>query len=352
MATTTTRLALRKPDPTPITGDVVNAALDLNANWDKVDGALGAIACTSGARPGSPFNGMFARETDTGNLILCTNTVGPVWTRVFIDAQAAWSGAISLANVASVVRAASSDPVLQAQVTSDTQQRFLLSADGKILIGSGSATGDTNLYRSAADTLKTDDSFVVGGTLAVTGASTFTGTITSPNTLWVARTTIAATGSTSFSVTVPATLRRLSVRWRARSFSGAAPCTLSYTINNDTNTRYHWEGWNVNGFAHTGAEQVGTTQAAGLLGSFSGSGSTAGLYGTGQCEFYPWDGIGSVSHLGSQATWVTAEFGTVKLSGNHNGFYTGPATYTSIQIKATGGDFGIGSDFQFEGVYA
>lgn len=37
---------------------------------------------------------------------------------------------------------------------------------------------DTNLYRSAADTLKTDDSFTVGTNLIVTGTSSFNGTVT------------------------------------------------------------------------------------------------------------------------------------------------------------------------------
>jgi hypothetical protein len=80
MATTTTRLVLRKPDPTPGTGDLVSALLDLNQNWDKVDASIGAVACTSGARPASPFNGQLARETDTGNIILWT---GSAWTYIF-----------------------------------------------------------------------------------------------------------------------------------------------------------------------------------------------------------------------------------------------------------------------------
>ena len=42
------------------------------------------------------------------------------------------------------------------------RQRFLFSNDGKMYFGTAA---DTNLYRSAANTLKTDDSFVVGGTL-------------------------------------------------------------------------------------------------------------------------------------------------------------------------------------------
>lgn len=65
--------------------------------------------------------------------------------------------------------------------TEDSYNRFELDAAGMLEWGSGSATPDTNLYRSAADTLKTDDSLVVGAaatigtTLGVTGQITVTG---------------------------------------------------------------------------------------------------------------------------------------------------------------------------------
>ena len=52
-----------------------------------------------------------------------------------------------------------------AKVNGDTQSRVNIDAGGKITWGSGSAAGDTNLYRSAADELTTDDNFVVDGIL-------------------------------------------------------------------------------------------------------------------------------------------------------------------------------------------
>jgi hypothetical protein len=52
-----------------------------------------------------------------------------------------------------------------AKVNGDTQSRVNIDAGGKITWGSGSAAGDTNLYRSAADELTTDDDFVVDGVL-------------------------------------------------------------------------------------------------------------------------------------------------------------------------------------------
>lgn len=55
------------------------------------------------------------------------------------------------------------------RVTSDGTPRLQIQADGKHLWGPGNAAADTNLYRSAADTLKTDDSLQVAGDATVTG---------------------------------------------------------------------------------------------------------------------------------------------------------------------------------------
>ena len=62
---------------------------------------------------------------------------------------------------------------LSARVSSDSVARIRIDAGGKITWGSGSATGDTNLYRSDSNTLTTDDVFVATGgmvTLTTNGA--------------------------------------------------------------------------------------------------------------------------------------------------------------------------------------
>lgn len=63
-----------------------------------------------------------------------------------------------------------SQVVLAVRDDGDSARRLRITAGGVIDFGSGSATPDTNLYRSAANTLKTDDALVVAGTLDVTGA--------------------------------------------------------------------------------------------------------------------------------------------------------------------------------------
>jgi hypothetical protein len=62
---------------------------------------------------------------------------------------------------------------LSARVSSDSVPRIRIDAGGKITWGSGSTAGDTNLYRSDANTLTTDDVFVATGgmvTLTTNGA--------------------------------------------------------------------------------------------------------------------------------------------------------------------------------------
>lgn len=68
------------------------------------------------------------------------------------------------------VAAASGDIELGIAVTGDTQNRFTVDSTGIIRWGPGNAAVDTNLYRTAANLLRTDDNFaialnaVVGGT--------------------------------------------------------------------------------------------------------------------------------------------------------------------------------------------
>jgi hypothetical protein len=54
--------------------------------------------------------------------------------------------------------------------STDTNPRFILFADGDIDWGSGAAPADTDLYRSATGTLRTDGSLIVGANLMVMGS--------------------------------------------------------------------------------------------------------------------------------------------------------------------------------------
>jgi len=58
-------------------------------------------------------------------------------------------------------------------VSGDTFDRYRRYADGKLEWGSGSAARDTVLYRDGADSLRTDDSLTVAGTLRTPGGMTW-----------------------------------------------------------------------------------------------------------------------------------------------------------------------------------
>lgn len=241
MSTTTTRLGLYKPAADG--SELVSVVTDINNNMDSVDAKTGAFACTSGTRPGSPYNGQFIRETDTGKMYVCSNTVGPVWSQVMFGNSVAYGdatdtalnivGGVTATKQFSVTRALAVDHFLRSNVTADTQQRLLITADGKMLWGSGAIAGDTNLYRVGTDTLKTDDAFQVGGALTVAGAATLADATLSGNfNLGSARyrnqlssaTTVANTTTETAiaSMTIPANDVAIGATYRIKAWGTAA----------------------------------------------------------------------------------------------------------------------------------
>ena len=71
-----------------------------------------------------------------------------------------------------------SDTAVEISAYNSATPNFTIDAGGKLNWSSGSATADTNLYRSAADVLKTDDSFDVasGQTYKINGSDVLTAT--------------------------------------------------------------------------------------------------------------------------------------------------------------------------------
>lgn len=171
--TTTTRIGLSKP--TPGTGEPVNASIDVGTNWDKVDDAVGAQICTSGTRPGSPYDGQMIRETDTRRMYIW-NATQSAWDQIVLPYPAGsiltGSGGSTAGLRMTSSGAALNNRYLALRGSGDTVDHFAMDYDGLHQWGPGSGALDTNLYRSAADTLKTDDNLIVAGNLTVTGAFT------------------------------------------------------------------------------------------------------------------------------------------------------------------------------------
>lgn len=88
MASATERFLLRKPATT----DVVDVGLDLNANLDRIDLALGDTPCNAGTRPSSPAVGQTIYELDTRRTYVRTTSVwqqtaGPEAPTTLVDAS-------------------------------------------------------------------------------------------------------------------------------------------------------------------------------------------------------------------------------------------------------------------------
>lgn len=103
------------------------------------------------------------------------------------------SGALS-ALFSEVPSATAAAELLGAFITGESNTRFSIDHSGLISWGSGSASLDTNLYRSAANVLKTDDSLIVAADLTVSGNAVITGTFSRPGILVDFGTPSIATG--------------------------------------------------------------------------------------------------------------------------------------------------------------
>jgi hypothetical protein len=165
--TTTTKLGLVKP--TPGTSEPVDRGT-MNTDYDKLDDAVGAKVCTSSTRPtgSDAWVGRIIRESDTGFMYVCTvaGTPGPaVWRQILVDSGAGFFADDQLI----LVERTGAQAAQRYRRVGDSQQRLEVSSDGVMLWGSGSATGDTNLFRDSANVLRTNDSLTVDGNLSVAG---------------------------------------------------------------------------------------------------------------------------------------------------------------------------------------
>ena len=79
MATTTTRLGLRKPATT----DVVNVTTDISDNMDTIDSEVGIEVVTS--FPTDPYAGKLVMRNDLGNQLYVFG--GLVWLRIMVEEQ-------------------------------------------------------------------------------------------------------------------------------------------------------------------------------------------------------------------------------------------------------------------------
>lgn len=172
MSSTTSRVSLYKPAG----GEDVNVTTDLNNNLDKIDTNLNfrVVASATARNAITPFwAGLNVRETDTGKCWV-SNGSAPI--------SASWDQIVTANTQTSALNvgaAATGTMAFNFKVGTETNNRFQIRGDGQVTWGAGGGTApDTNLYRTAANVLKTDDSFNVGGGLTVGGNTALEGTLT------------------------------------------------------------------------------------------------------------------------------------------------------------------------------
>lgn len=215
----TTRLALYKSKSDG--SELVNYSQDIGQNLDKLDAAVGFQAVTSSTRPSTPYSGKPIFQTDTSYSTYFSNGTSPAsasWIEI-PNSASTFGGNLTLSagsslSVGSVTLTRTSGGSLNSNstvqrtataagdvsfgtiVTGDTFDRGRMYGDGKLEWGPGNAARDTNLYRSAANTLTTDDSLNVALNLSVSGSASITGGLSVGATTWTTYTPTVTNGGT------------------------------------------------------------------------------------------------------------------------------------------------------------
>lgn len=221
MSTSTAKLGLVKGGGT----DNVSVLAHINAAFDKIDTALPTQVCTSGTRPGTPFNGQLIYETDTNNMMIWNGTkwwpvaasfdtvaarnaalASPqegmtVWledvNRFEIYDGTNWTEFLSLGAWTAytpALTAATTDPTLgtgSAQVGKYRRIGSLVTVQGKITFGTSGAAAGAGAYRIGLPftLLSTTGNSPVGSALITDNSGAVSA--------WVA---LTASGSTLYAV--------------------------------------------------------------------------------------------------------------------------------------------------------
>ena len=207
-------------------------------------------------------------------------------------------------------------------VTGDSNVRFTQGVGGLMEWGSGAAVGDTNLYRTAADTLKTDDNFIVG-----TPSSTAGSVVTVDGTQTVTSKTM--TGATN---TLTASLLKSATT--EVSVSAATAPSVGQVLTATSTTTATWQA--PTGGTNTYFNTVYTDQSGGtsdtygvLAGTINGSNAlftvSQAIYATGTLRVYL---NGQLQIQGSGQDWVE----TTPASGTFT-FAIAPATGSEITAE-------------------
>jgi hypothetical protein len=233
------------------------------------------------------------------------------------------------------------DTAIEIAPSDSATPNFAIEAGGRLKWSSGSATADTTLYRSAANTLKTDDSFDVasGHTYKIDGADVVTATSLGSSVVSSSLTslgTVQELSAATPSFTGPATFSGPVIFSETPTATTAASgtsttqlATTQFVTSAITSRKIYVTKYTTNG-AGTWTCPAGVTQIKlTLIGAGGGGGSAT---------------VTTVVN-GSSATGSLSGYG----SGNSTTFVAGGTTYTALggiigTIDTTtvqGGEFGV-----------
>lgn len=238
--------------------------------------------------------------------------------------KAALTGAALTGTYAFTLPATTTDAITS-QVTGDAVTRYVHNADGSLQWGDGTSALDTNLYRSAADTLKTDDGLHVGTYLGVNAAPS------SSYRLLIAQATSHTSGGGPYSF-------RANHTWTpaadATSYvagsTSIVTCNLGAGLTHTNNAGEAVAG--LTGQATMGGDGTYVTSVAGVMGYVAKSG--AGNLSTARSFFAFSPGItgGTITNsmgldIGAQkVTGVTNGYGIYQRGANDMNYFAGPAS--------------------------
>lgn len=281
MSGSTPRVSLYKPAG----GENVNVTTDLNNNFDKIDTNLNfRVAANATARNAiSPFwEGLNVRDSDTGKCYVSNGTapISASWQEL-VQTNVRTTDELLLGNLTRIQRAASTDSAVEARVTGDGNARWFTRISGEMWWGAGSSVADTNLYRSAANTLKTDDSFIISGDLTVGGIGEKRYTDLTVNQTYTSTTTFANVSDLSFSVAANHVYTFKAVLFVSSAANAAGDVKFTFTCPTGATWDAVGNGADVN--IASGSQQSGdwigrvNTGSAGANLNFGASTTTMGI---------------------------------------------------------------------------
>lgn len=232
MSSTTPRVSLYKP----VGGENVNVTTDLNNNWDKIDTNLNfrVVANQTARNAISPYwAGLGVQQTDNGKLYV-SNGSAPIsasWKEI-VQTDNEVAGEMLVGNLIRSTRALSSDSAYETRVTGASFAHWFVKSSGETWWGSGAGTQDTNLYRSAANTLKTDDNLIVSQDLSVGGNVVFSANSAEINSdLSIASTVASSTTETVIALyTIPANDAVVGAVYKLTAFGTASTAGVAPTL--------------------------------------------------------------------------------------------------------------------------